>query len=336
MKSYYISWNDAQQRLDRFLRKLFINASKSLIYKLNRKGKIKVILPDGKKTKQDNEYKLQVWEQVQIFLSEKEIKELSQEVVNADMCALQNNQKLSKQDIVFEDNDLLIINKNPGLNVHPGDNKTKEISLIQQVEDYYAWKLNSLTFKPSLIHRIDRDTSWIIMIAKQKHVLTKLSADFKKHTAIKKTYYTLVIWKLSRGSGTIKKNLLRIENAKNENKVQVSDTGQEAITHYKVIEEYRLSLPEWEQIISAVEVSIETGRMHQIRVHMAHLGNPILADKAYGDKRLNSYFEKKFGVSRQMLHAWKIEFFHPGRNKHMKLEARIKKDMQSFITKISQ
>lgn len=130
---------------------------------------------------------------MQIFLSDKEIKELSQERVNSDMHSLQNNQKLSKQDIVFEDNDILIINKNPGLNVHPGDNKTKEISLIQQVEDYYSGKLNSLTFKPSLIHRIDRDTSGIIMIAKQKHILTKLSADFKKHTALKKTYYTLVI-----------------------------------------------------------------------------------------------------------------------------------------------
>lgn len=115
--------------------------------------------------------------------------------------------------------------------------------------------------------------------------------------------------------GNDQKNLKRIENAKNENKVQVSDSGQEAITHYKVLEEYRVKLPEGEQIISAVEVTIETGRMHQIRVHMAHIGNPILGDKSYGDARLNAYFLKNYRVQRQMLHAWKIEFLHPKRQK---------------------
>lgn len=336
MQEFYISLNDSGQRLDRFLRKLFINASKSLIYKLNRKGKIKVILGDGRKTKQDNEYKLQEGEKIQVFLSDKEIKELSQVLDNSSGIQLQENNKLHKRDIVFEDAELLVINKNPGLNVHPGNHKTSEVSLIQQVEDYYAGKLNSLTFKPSLVHRIDRDTSGIILIAKQKHILTKLAADFKKHTTIKKTYFTLVLGKLSRTEWTIKKNLLRIENARNEDKIQVNDKGQEAITHYKVLEEHTIKLPEGEQVISAVEVIIETGRMHQIRVHMAHLGNPILGDKPYGDKRLNSYFEKNYGVFRQMLHAWKIEFFHPGRNKKVQLEARLKKDMQQFITNISE
>lgn len=335
MKQYTITSNDAEQRLDRFLRKLFINASKSLIYKFNRKGKIKVITLQWQKTKQDNEYKLKAWEQVQVFLSDKEIEELSKQIETQNIASLQENQKLSKKDIVFEDKDLLVVNKNPGLNVHPWDHKTKEVSLIEQVEDYYGGRLNSLTFKPSLIHRIDRDTSGIIMIAKQKHILTKLSADFKKHTALQKTYFALVLWKFSRSSGTIRKKLNRIENAKNENKVHVSEKGLEAVTHYKLLEEYKLQLPEWQQIISAVEVTIETGRMHQIRVHMAHIGNPILWDKTYGNKRLNGYFAKNYGLSRQMLHAWKIAFMHPGRKKKMNLEARLKKDMQDFINKIS-
>lgn len=269
----------------------------------------------GKKTKQDNEYKLQIGEKVQVFLSEKEIWELTKQISEKKENALRENQKLQKWDIVFEDGNLLIINKNPALNVHPGDHKSSEVSLIEQVEDHYAWKLNSLTFKPSLIHRIDRDTSGIIMIAKDKQTLTKLSSDFKKKDALEKTYFALALGKLSRSEGTIKKNLKRIENAKNENKVQVSDSGQEAITHYKVLEEYRVKLPEGEQIISAVEVTIETGRMHQIRVHMAHIGNPILGDKSYGDARLNAYFLKNYRVQRQMLHAWKIEFLHPKRQK---------------------
>lgn len=332
MKQYQITSNDAHQRLDRFLRKLLLNASKSLIYKLNRKGNIKIITLEWKKTKQDNEYKLQVWEKVQIFLSDKEIYELSEKIDLASMVPV--NRKLSQKDIVFEDKDLLVINKNPWINVHPGDYKTTEISLIEQVEDYYAWKLDSLTFKPSLIHRIDRDTSGIIMVAKQKSILTKLSADFKKKGTLKKTYFCLVVWKLSRKSGTIKKNLLRIENAKHENKVQINEKWQEAITHYKTINTYVLKTPNWEQAISSLEVTIETGRMHQIRVHLSHIGNPILGDKTYGDRRLNAYFFKNFKISRQMLHAWKIEFFHSWKQKKMILEAKLKKDMIGFIDEI--
>ncbi len=343
MKQYEITPNDSAQRLDRFLSKLFIHASKSLIYKLNRKGKIKVFTPalslsspkpsltQGKTTwkKQDNEYKLQVWDRVQVFLSDAEIHQLTAPITQSSFT--RRDVPLSKKDVIFEDKSLLIVNKNAGQNVHPGDHKTQEVSLIEQVEDYFQWKIQSLTFKPSLIHRVDRDTSGIVMIAKQKHVLTQLSQDFKTHTRLTKTYFAIVVWKLSRDSGTIRKKLLRVENAKNENKVQVSDTGQEAVTHYKVCEQYKVMMPEWEQCISLLEIVIETGRMHQIRVHMAHLWNPILWDKTYGNKKLNSYFLKHFWVGRQMLHAWKISFFHPEKKQQMTLEAKLKKDMMECI-----
>lgn len=329
MKEYTITSNDADQRLDKFLKKLFVNASRSLIYKFNRTGKIKIIDTHGKKQKKDNEYKLISWEKVQIFLSDDEILNLSQKSKTQD--SIDTTNKLSPKDIVYEDDFLLVLNKNSKLNVHPWDHKTQEVSLIEQVEDYYAWKLDSLTFKPSLIHRIDRETSWIIMIAKQKQTLTKLSSDFKKHIAIEKKYFCLVIWKLSRTSWTIRKKLLRLENAKNENKVQVSDKWLEAITHYNILNEYHLNTPQWQLIVSAVEVSIETWRMHQIRVHMSHIGNPIIWDKIYWDKRLNWYFEKNFTISRQMLHAQKIKFFHPQKKKHINLEAKFKNDMQQFI-----
>jgi len=330
MQKYNISKNDADQRLDKFLKKLLINASLSTIYKFNRKGKIKVITLDGKKTKQDNEYKIQEGEIIHVFLSDSEIQEFSQKKEQKSSLSSQN--MLQKKDITFEDEDILVINKNPGMNVHPGDHKTKEVSLIEQVEDYYKGKLNSLTFKPSLIHRIDRDTSWIIMIAKSKKTLVQLASDFKSHKKIQKTYFCVTLWKLSRREGTITKKLKRIENAKNENKVQISDTWLEAITHFKLIDEYKLKLPLGEQTISILKVTIETGRMHQIRVHLATLWNPILWDKIYGNKKLNAYFEKYFHIQRQMLHAWKIEFFHPGKKKKMKLEAKLKDDMMNFIS----
>ena len=221
------------------------------------------------------------------------------------------------------------------MNVHAWDHKTKETNVIVQVQDYLWDKLNSLTFKPSLIHRIDRDTSGILMIGKKKDLLSKLVDDFKSHEKVKKTYYAIVLWKLSRKEWTITKKLLRIEWAQNENKVQVSEKWLTAVSHYKLLREHTIKAPEWNVILSEVEVQIETGRMHQIRVHMASIGNPIVWDKAYGDKRMNSYLERNFWLRRQALHAWKIEFFHYGRNKKMKLEARIKKDLVDFLSNIA-
>ena len=334
MKLFKIEENDADQRLDKFLKKLFPRATRWLLFKFNRKDKIKVKFDwsEGKFKKRDNEYKLQIWDEIKIFLSDKDFEELTQEQVEAPK--FESGDKFDKEDIVFEDADLFIVNKNPGINVHPWDHKTKETNIIAQVQDYLWDKLNSLTFKPSLIHRIDRDTSGILMIAKKKEMLVRLVSDFKDHKKIKKTYYALVLGKLSRKEGTITKKLLRIENAKHENKVQVSERGQTAISHFKLLKENILKTKEWEIIISEVEVQIETGRMHQIRVHLASIWNPILWDKAYWDKKINSFLERNYWLSRQMLHAWKIEFHHYTRKKVMKIEARIKKDMKDFLKKI--
>jgi len=333
MREFPITKNDADQRLDKFLKKLFVNATRGLIYKWNRKWKIKIITIEGKKKKQANDYKLQLWEKLQIFLSEDDFLELTKSTKKE--IEISKKQKFSKSDIVYEDESLFIVNKNPGQNVHPWNHKTKEISLIEQVQDYLWKENNSFTFKPSLAHRIDRDTSGILLIAKEKQTLVKLVTDFKEKNTIKKTYFTLVVWKLSRKSWTITKKLKRIENAKNENKVQISEWGQTAVTHYKLIKEYRVKLPNGEQIISSVEIIIETGRTHQIRVHMASIGTPILWDNTYGDKKLNYFFQKKFWVNRQMLHAWKIEFYYPKKKKTMKLEAKLKIDIKRVIENIS-
>ena len=199
-----------------------------------------------------------------------------------------------------------------------------------------------------MIHRIDRDTSGIIMIAKKKQILTRLVSDFKAKSPspnlppskgegqkqIRKIYYAIVMGKLSRESGTIRKKLLRVEWASRENKVQISEKWQTAVTHFKKIWEHSLQTTQWLLCVTEVEVEIETGRMHQIRVHMASLGNPILGDNKYGDKKLNSFFARNYGLTRQALHAWRIQFFHYGRDKQIKLEARIKADLKDFITKI--
>ena len=339
MKLFKIEENDANQRLDKFLKKLFPAATRSLIYKFNRKDKIKIKFEwsDGKFRKRDNEYKIQIWDEIKIFLSDEDFNVLSKSPQSQPFPQREKgveNIKFDKNDIVFEDADLFIVNKNPWINVHPWDHKTSESNIIAQVQDYLWDKLNSLTFKPSLIHRIDRDTSWILMIAKKKDILTRLVNDFKDHKKIKKTYFALVLWKLSRKQWTITKKLKRIENAKNENKVQVSESGLTAVSKYTLLKEHTLKTKEWNLIISEVEVNIETGRMHQIRVHMASLWNPILWDKAYWDKKINAFLKNNYWLQRQALHAWKIEFFHYTRKKIMKLEARLKDDLKDFISKI--
>ena len=334
MKQFTITENDANQRLDKFLKKLFPGATRGLLFKFNRKDKIKIKFEwsEGKFKKRDNEYKLQIWDEIKIHISDIDFDELSKK--EEEIKKISSWEKFDKKDIVFEDNDLLVINKNSGINVHSWDHKTKESNVITMIQDYLWDKLNSLTFKPSLIHRIDRDTSWVLMIGKTKNMLTRLVADIKDHKKIKKTYYAIVLWKLSRKKWTIKKNLLRIENAKNENKVQVSEEGQTAITHYKTIGEHILQTKEGVVILTEIEIEIETGRMHQIRVHMASLWNPIIWDKTYWDKKLNSFFERNYGLKRQALHAWKIEFFHYTMDKVMKLEAIIKKDLSEFINNL--
>ncbi len=334
MKLFRIEKNDSDQRLDKFLKKIFPVATRSLIYKFNRKDKIKIKhnLSEWKFKKMDNEYRLQEWDEIKIFLDDKEFNLLSEKKEN--MIINNNEEKFYKNDIVYEDWDLLVVNKNSWINVHSWDHKTKESNLICQVQDYLWDKLNSLTFKPSLIHRIDRDTSWILMIAKKKDILTKISADFKTHEKVKKTYYAIVLWKLPKKKGTIKENILRIEDAKNENKVQISEDWKKAITHYKSLKEHIIQTEQWVLILTELEVRIDTWRMHQIRIHLANLWNSILGDKVYWDKKLNSYFANNYWLTRQALHSWKINFFHYWREKNIELIANIKSDLVDFINKL--
>lgn len=323
MKKFIITQNDAEQRLDKFFKKLLTWATRWLIYKLNRKWKIKVNWK-----KEDNEYKLKVWDEIKLFLNEKDFEDLRQETKIDNN--LPENKKFLKKDIVYEDGDLLIANKNPFQNVHPWDHKSDEVSLIEQIHDYYAWKKDSLTFRPSLVHRLDRDTSGIILIAKKKNTLTKLASDFKNHKKIKKIYHALLDGKLSRKTWEIKKSLERIDTTSSQ-KVSISNQWKEAITRYKVLEEFVLDFPEWKKIFTLAEIEIQTWRMHQIRVHMQSLWASVVWDDRYWNQSLNHFLMKKYWIKRQMLHAFCIEFQHPTKNKNMKFTAKYKDDMKNFV-----
>lgn len=321
MKEIIIQENDDSQRLDKFLKKLLVNSSLSLIYKLNRKNQIKINWK-----RQDNDYRLLKGDIIKLFINDREYEDLTKK---QEVEKLPQSNKLDKKDIVYEEKWLLIVNKNPSLNVHPGDHKTKEISLIAQVHDYLWDSLNSLTFKPSLVHRIDRDTSWMVMIAKTKQFLDFLLKELQSHR-IDKYYLAICKWSLPKTEWTIKARIEKIENAKKEDKVQISDKWQEAITRYKVVKEFSDS--EW--VYSLVECKLETWRMHQIRVHLAHLWCPIIGDDKYWDKKFNSYLKRNYQVERQFLHAYKLSFMHPVKKIKVTYKARLKDDMNGFLEKM--
>lgn len=236
-----------------------------------------------------------------------------------------SKQRLDQKDIIHEDGEILIVNKNPGTIVHPGDFKTTDLSLIAQVQDYLGENFSSLTFKPSLIHRIDKDTSGIVMIAK-----TKPSLDFMlnalQSNKIEKVYLAVCLGTPPETRGVIRRKLRRLENAERENKIIIDDEGgQTAVTHYKVLEtgihgKYSL-----------VECVLETGRMHQIRVHLASIGCPVLGDTTYGNKQENAFAKRMYGVGRQLLHASRISFVHPSKKTPVTYTAKLKEDMAGLL-----
>lgn len=223
MQKIIISENsDANQRLDKFLKKFFPSLPLGAMYKMLRTGKIKV---SGRKKEQN--YRLVLGDEIEIFLTEDEIKNLQNPQNSADFSRDENNfsknisKKIPKLEILYQDEFLMIVNKEAGINVHPGDHKTTEVSLIEAVHDHLGKKYNSLTFKPSLVHRIDRDTSGCVIIALQKQILEKLLSELQNHK-IEKIYHTIVVGKMPKPRDTIDARLLRRENAKDEAKVVVS------------------------------------------------------------------------------------------------------------------
>lgn len=322
MKHFIITSNDANQRLDKFLKKLMPNAALSLIYKLNRKNNVKV-----NRKREDNEYKIQEGDSIEIFIKDEEYEILTAHKAVPLMDTSISKQRLDPKDIVYEDGDILIVNKNPGTIVHPGDFKTTDLSLIAQVQDYLGEKLSSLTFKPSLIHRIDKDTSGIVMIAKTKPSLDVMLKALQSNK-IEKVYLAVCLGVPPETRGVIRRKLRRLEHAERENKIIIDDEGgQTAATHYQVLETGIHSK------YSLIECTLETGRMHQIRVHLTSIGCPILGDNTYGNKQENAFAKRAYSIGRQLLHASRISFVHPSKKTSVSYTARLKDDMEALLQK---
>ncbi|RZO49435.1 MAG: RluA family pseudouridine synthase [Candidatus Pelagibacterales bacterium] len=236
-------------------------------------------------------------------------------------------------DILYDDEDLIVINKSPGVVVHPGAGNY-EGTIVNGLLYRYKKNLSNVggKLRPGIVHRIDKDTSGVIVVAKNDNAHINLSKQFSDHS-IKRVYEALVWGVLKPQSGKINEKISR--SVKNRQLMSVrKDKGKIAITNYRTLKIFQnLNLPK----ISLIECQLETGRTHQIRVHMNFKGNSILGDRSYGKlkkkfKKINPSIEKKLNsFNRQALHAKSLGFIHPTKKKEFFFEAKRPKDFDELV-----
>jgi 23S rRNA pseudouridine1911/1915/1917 synthase len=239
--------------------------------------------------------------------------------------------------IEYEDDDLVVVNKEPGMVVHPGyGNYTGTLvnALMWHFRDLPLFSSGEL--RPGLVHRIDKNTSGILVVAKNELALMKLSKQFYDRTSDRK--YTAIVWGTpDPPEGTVTGNVGR--NIKDRKVMQVfpdGDDGKPAVTHYRVIEDFGY--------ISVIECKLETGRTHQIRVHMSHIKHPLFNDEEYGGDRIlkgttfakyQQFIRNCFRIlPRQALHARSLAFDHPTTGKRMQFDSELPADMQEVIERM--
>jgi len=312
---FLITSQDAGKRLDIALVKLLPSLSRSNLKKIIELKQVKVnnsiIDSASKKLKESDNIDVSL-----IFKNEIKI--------------LPSNIKLNT---VYEDKDILIINKPAGMVVHPGAGN-HDNTLVNALIYKYKKKLSNVngSTRPGIVHRIDKETSGLLVVAKNNKAHSDLGKQFSDHT-IKRTYQALSWGILRPLSGRIETLIGR--SRKNRQLMSVTEiSGKKAVTNYKTIKVFEIKdVPK----ISFIECKLETGRTHQIRVHMAYKGCSLLGDQQYGKKNLkfkkiNEDFENKLKVlNRQALHAKSLGFIHPSTKKFMSFESNLPQDFKKIL-----
>lgn len=312
--SFIVDKGQEPLRIDRFLVDRIENISRSKVQSGIEEGKVWV---NGEAVKAN--YKVKPADVVEVVLfQEPKIYEVKPENIPID--------------IVYEDDDLLIVNKSAGMPVHPGvGNYTG--TLANALAYHFSEFMDKSNNHPYLAHRIDKDTSGLLLVAKNEEALSKLSVQFRKHT-IERTYIALAWGSFEEKEGTIEGNITR--NPRDRKKFTVTndpELGKHAITHYKVLEDLTY--------VSLVQCNLETGRTHQIRVHLKHLGHPLFSDERYGGHRIlkgvvfskyKQFVENCFRIMpRQALHAKSLGFVHPTTGKFMQFDSELPEDFQTVL-----
>lgn len=291
MKKILIKENDANQRIDKYLKKLLVRAPSSFIYKMLRKKDIKV---NGKKVSEN--YFLKTNDVVEMFLYEDKFLELTKprEIYELEITF----------DVLYEDKNILIVNKPAGLLVHEDSNETRN-TLANQVLCYLAKKHEyefhrEDTFVPAPVHRLDRNTSGIVIFGKTFMALQTLNEMIKQRHCIEKRYQTIVKGNIFQKQELID-YMIKIPDEARVKLVKKETPG--ALMMHTIV-----SPLQSKHGFSLVEVTLVTGRMHQIRLHLSSIDHPIIGDKKYGDFELNKQLKQKYGLKHQLLHAYRIEF----------------------------
>mgnify|MGYP005769645645 CR=1 FL=1 len=298
MENIKVKKEEENNRIDSYLAKQKEEFSRVTVQRLIEEEKI---LVNGKKTKPS--YKIQ--ENDEITIEEEKPKEI----------------ELKAQDIpveiIYEDNDIIVVNKPKGMVVHPA-NGNPDGTLVNAIMAICKDSLSGIggEIRPGIVHRIDKDTSGTLIIAKNDKAHINLSEQIKNHE-VKKTYIALVRGIVKENEATINMPIGR--STKDRKKMAVTKNGKEAITHFKVLQRYP------QHNCTLLEVKIETGRTHQIRVHLSQIGYPIIGDMVYSNGK------NEWGIQGQALHAKSLQFKHPTTGKEMFLEAELPEYFQEIM-----
>lgn len=299
MKEYIVRQEEKGKRLDTYIPSVDTDITRTSAQRLIEDGNI---LVNGKNAKVS--YKIQENDKISVEIPEPKQIELKAQNIPIE--------------IIYEDSDIIVVNKPKGMVVHPA-NGNPDGTLVNAIMAICKDSLSGIggEIRPGIVHRIDKDTSGLLIVAKNDNAHVKMSEQIKNHE-VKKTYIALVRGVFKENEATIDMPIGR--STSDRKKMAVNKNGKNAITHIKVLKRF--------DKYTLLQVNIETGRTHQIRVHLSHIGYPIVGDYTYSNGK------NEFDVIGQCLHAQKLEFKHPITQKDMCLEAELPQYFKDILDKL--
>jgi len=310
-----VAAEDAGKRLDQFLTARLESVSRARVQELIEGGKVRVNDAAAKAS-----LKLRGGQQVSVL----------GEAHRAPLKAIPEEIPL---DIVYEDDDLAVINKPAGMMVHAGAGATEEARNRGTLVNALLHHLASLSgvggqLRPGIVHRLDRETSGLIVVAKNDEAHRKLGAQFAARE-VKKKYVALVHGLVKRDSGTIAQSISR-DPARRTRMTTRLENGRAAVTHYCVLRRLDSKFGKF----TLLDVKIDTGRTHQIRVHVAAMGHPVVGDTTYGAPKLARGPSAAIGLGRNFLHSRELEFRHPRTGQTLALKSELPEELLNYLRKV--